>query len=251
MLIDSHCHILKTEYDNINEIKENAFSSGIKCIINNAYSMESIRELVNTNLHNNEFIAIGVGPEAVNNYTELDIKEIESYIKNKKVVAIGEIGLDYYWTKDNKDKQIKVFKDMLFLAEKYKLPVIVHSRDSIQDTYDIIKQYKVKGIMHCYSGSVEMAKEFIKLGFLIGIGGVITFKNAIKLVEVLKAIDIKNISLETDSPYLSPEPYRGKKNEPKNIIEIVKKIAEIKSLDVNEIIAATALNVSRMFDLKS
>ena len=105
--------------------------------------------------------------------------------------------------------------------------------------------------MHCYSGSVEMAKEFIKLGFLIGIGGVITFKNAIKLVEVLKAIDIKNISLETDSPYLSPEPYRGKKNEPKNIIEIAKKIAEIKSLDVNEVIDATTLNVSRMFDLKS
>lgn len=249
MLIDSHCHILKNEYDNINEIKENAFSSGVKYIINNAYSMESTRELVNTKLYNNEFIAIGVGPEDVNNYTDLDIIEIESYIKNKKVVAIGEIGLDYYWTKENKDKQIKVFKDMLLLAEKYNLPVIIHSRESIQDTFDIIKQYNVRGIMHCYSGSVEMAKKFIKQGFLIGIGGVITFKNAVKLIEVVKSIDIKNISLETDSPYLSPEPYRGMRNEPKNIIEVAKKISEIKNINVENVIKSTYLNVSSMFDL--
>lgn len=249
MLIDSHCHILKNEYDNIKEIKENAFSSGVKYIINNAYSMESTRELVNTKLYNNEFIAIGVGPEDVNNYTDLDIIEIESYIKNKKVVAIGEIGLDYYWTKENKDKQIKVFKDMLLLAEKYNLPVIIHSRESIQDTFDIIKQYNVRGIMHCYSGSVEMAKKFIKQGFLIGIGGVITFKNAVKLIEVVKSIDIKNISLETDSPYLSPEPYRGMRNEPKNIIEVAKKISEIKNINVENVIKSTYLNVSSMFDL--
>ena len=251
MLVDSHCHILRSEYDNINEIKEKTFSSGVKFIINNAYSIESTRELINENLHNNEFLAIGISPDNVDNYDKTILEEIKSYISNKKVVAIGEIGLDYYWTKDNKEKQIEVFNDMLSLAEEYNLPVIVHSRDSIQDTYNILKKYNVKGIMHCFSGSVEMAKEFIKLGFLIGIGGVVTFKNAIKLVDVVKNIDIKNISLETDSPYLSPEPYRGKKNNPKNVIEVAKKIAEIKNLNVEEVIDITTMNVCKTFDLKA
>lgn len=253
MFTDTHCHIYNEYYDNnIEQVYEKMKEANVDRIINNGCDSNSNKEVLNLlGKYSWMYGAIGIHPESADSYTDEDLKYIEEHIDDEKVVAIGEIGLDYYWTKDNKDKQIKVFKDMLFLAEKYKLPVIVHSRDSIQDTYDIIKQYKVKGIMHCYSGSVEMAKEFIKLGFLIGIGGVITFKNAIKLVEVLKAIDIKNISLETDSPYLSPEPYRGKKNEPKNIIEIAKKIAEIKSLDVNEVIDATTLNVSRMFDLKS
>lgn len=249
MLIDSHCHILKSEYDDVKKIKQDTFSSDIKYIINNAYSIVSIRELVNSELHPNEFIAIGIGPDDVNNYDESYKKEIETYLKNKKVVAIGEIGLDYYWTKENKEKQIKVFRDMLALAESYNLPVIVHSRESIQDTFNIIKEYKVKGIMHCFSGSIEMAQEFIKLGFLIGIGGVITFKNASKLIDVVKRIDINSISLETDSPYLSPEPYRGKKNHPKNIIEIAKKISMIKNINLQEVMDKTTSNVIRLFDL--
>lgn len=252
MLIDSHCHILKSEYDNIKKVKEEIFSSdlGIKYIINNSFSIESIRELMNTEIFPNEYLAIGIGPDGVNNYQESFKEEIESYLNNKKVIAIGEIGLDYYWTKDNKDKQILVFKDMLSIAEKYNLPVIVHSRDSIQDTYNILKEYNVRGIMHCYSGSVEMANEFIKLGFLIGVGGVITFKNAVKLIDVVKSIEITNISLETDSPYLSPEPYRGKQNHPKNIVEIAKKIAEIKNIKFNEVAYKTTQNVISMFDLQ-
>lgn len=249
MLIDSHCHILKSEYDNVEEIKKDLFKFNEIAIINNAYSIESIRELVNLNLYSNEYIAIGIGPDEVINYSKKIKDEIESYLNNKKIVAIGEIGLDYYWTKETKALQIKVFRDMLELAEKYNLPVIIHSRDSIQDTYDIVSEYKVKGIMHCFSGSIEMAKKFIDLGFLIGIGGVVTFKNAIKLVEVVKSIDINNISLETDSPYLSPEPYRGKKNVPNNIIEIAKKVANIKGISIDDVINVTTFNVTRMFDL--
>ena len=249
MLIDSHCHILKSEYDDVEKIKEDLFKSNQIAIINNAYSIESIRELVNLKLHPNEYIAIGIGPDEVINYNEKIKEEIESYLNSKKVVAIGEIGLDYYWTKDTKLIQIKMFRDMLGLAEKYNLPVIIHSRESIQDTYDIVSEYKVQGIMHCFSGSTEMAKKFIDLGFLIGIGGVVTFKNAVKLVEVVKSIDINNISLETDSPYLSPEPYRGKKNVPQNIIEIAKKIANIKGISIDEVIGVTTRNVTRMFDL--
>ena len=144
----------------------------------------------------------------------------------KKVVAIGEIGLDYYWTKDNKDKQIEYFKEQLKLAKKYDLPVIVHARDSIQDVYDILKESGIKkGSMHCYSGSLGMAKEFIKLGFKIGIDGPITFKNNKKGIEIVKNIDLEDILLETDSPYLSPEPNRGKQNLPLNLIYIAKKIA--------------------------
>ncbi len=249
MLIDSHCHILSSEYEDINKIKEDIFKSNIKYIINNAVSMKSIRELVNCNLHSNEFIAIGIGPEEINGYSEKYKEEIESYINHEKVIAIGEIGLDYYWTKDNKEEQIKVFRDMLSLAEKYRLPVIVHSRDSIQDTYNIIKEYNVKGIMHCYSGSLEMAKEFIKLGFLIGIGGVITFKNAVKLIDVVSNIDIENISLETDSPYLSPEPKRGKKNIPSNVSFVAEKIAELRDISTLEVIDVTGRTACAKFDL--
>ena len=146
------------------------------------------------------------------------------------------------------EKQKEVFKRQLEIAKKYNKPVIVHSRECIQDTYDILKVSSVKGIMHCYSGSVEMAREFCKIGFYLGIGGIVTFKNAVKLVDVIKDIGLEYIVLETDSPYLSPEPYRGKRNEPINVGVILQKICALKGLDYKDASEITTGNVLRLFD---
>ena len=176
---------------------------------------------------------------------------LENMLSNKKIVAIGEIGLDYHYDNTDRRKQRYHFIKQLELAEKYKLPVIIHSRDSIQDTYNILKEYKVKGVMHCFSGSLEMAREFVKLGYFISVGGIITFKNAKNIINVINNIDLSYILLETDSPYLSPEPYRGKKNEPKNIPIIASKIAEIRGVSLETIRDVTSGNACGLFDFFS
>ena len=250
MLIDSHCHILSSEYKNPKDIIENSKLCGVDKMIINGFDLESSREAITlANNYDYVYASIGIGPENIDNICENDFLEFEKLINNGKIVAIGEIGLDYYWTKENKEKQIYVFENMLALAKKYNLPVIVHCRQAIKDTYELLKKYKVNGILHCFSGSVESAKEFIKLGFLIGIGGVVTFKNAKEIKEIVKEIDLSNISLETDSPYLSPEPLRGKVNVPKNIIYVARKIAELKSVSLKEVLEVTSSNVTSKFDL--
>lgn len=251
MLIDSHCHVLSNEYDNINKIIENAKEKGVQKIIINGYDIRTSIDAVEiAKKYDGVYAAIGIGPESVNDFNENDIKVLENLFFHPKVVAIGEIGLDYYWTKENEEKQIKVFKMMLEIAKKNNLPVIVHSRSSIEQTYNLLKDYGVKGIMHCYSGSLEMAKKFIDLEFLIGVGGIITFKNAKKINDVVKNIDLKYIALETDSPYLTPEPYRGKKNEPSYVPLIASKIAEIKGISYKEVSDTTSDAVMLKFDLK-
>lgn len=250
MIIDSHCHLLSTEYDDVDkEIKE-AVSSGVSKIIINGYDVSSSIEAVElSKKYDRVYAAVGIGPENIDNVTENDIEKIKELTSNEKVVGVGEIGLDYYWTKENKEEQIKIFKNMLSIAKEKNLPVIVHSRESIKDTYDLLTNYNVTGILHCYSGSLEMAKEFIKKGFLIGIGGVITFKNATKLKEVVKGIPLDCISLETDSPYLTPEPFRGKKNNPSKLSYIITEIAKLKDLKEDNVISKTASNVMAKFDL--
>lgn len=251
MLIDSHCHILKEEYDNPNEVINRSLNNGISKIIINGYDLKTSKEsIILANSYKNVYCAIGIAPSDVDKMGENDIKEIEELIKNKKVVAIGEIGLDYYWTKENKEKQIFVFQKMLELAKKYKLPVIVHNREATKDTYNILREYGVNGIIHCFSGSLETAKEFIKIGFLIGVGGVVTFKNSKNIKEVVKNIDLSYISLETDSPYLSPEPKRGTINEPLNIKYIAQKVSQIKDAALSDVMDITSSNVIALFDLK-
>ena len=163
-------------------------------------------------------------------------------------MAVGEIGLDYHYDNSDKDKQICFFKRQLDIACKYNKPVIVHTRDSIQDTFDILKEYNVKGVIHCYSGSLEMAREFIKLGYHIGIGGICTFKNASNIINVIKNIDLEYIVLETDSPYLTPEPYRKFKNASMYIPIISKKIADIKGVDEELVMNTTTDSACRIFD---
>ena len=220
MFTDTHCHIFEEYYEDIAEVLERAKNVDITRVINNGCDNKSNKEVINlVNKHSNMYGAIGIHPEAIEEYNETDLQFIEDNITNKKIIAIGEIGLDYYYTKDNKEEQIKLFEHQLEIAKKYNLPVIIHSREATKDTIDILKKHEVTGVIHSFSGSLETAKEYIKMGFLLGINGVITFKNC-NLKDIIKEISLENIILETDSPYLTPTPYRGKKNEPARIINI-------------------------------
>ena len=250
MLIDSHCHVLSSEYDNVDEIIKDSINSGVEKIIVNGYDLKTSKEAVElANKYDHVYAAVGIGPSNVTDVNDETYDIISKLAKEAKVVAIGEVGLDYYWTTENKEMQLKVFKTMLKIAKTNNLQVIVHCRKSFLDTYNLLKESDLTGIIHCYSGSVDMAKRFIKLGFLLGIGGVITFKNAKSLKDVVKAIDINNFSLETDSPYLAPEPYRGKPNTPKNVKLVATEIANIKQVNLDEVIRVTGRSVCSKFDL--
>lgn len=249
MIIDTHCHIFNEEYENRDEILK-AISKENIIIIINGYDRKTNKEAIEiSERYKNVYASVGYHPSNINEITKEDFNIIEEQLNNKKVVAMGEIGLDYYHTKDNKQKQKEVFKKLIELAIKMKKPIIVHSRDSIQDVYDIMSQYKIKAILHAYSGSLEMAKEFVKLGFKLGIGGVVTFKNS-NLKDVVKEIGIENIVLETDSPYLTPDPYRGKKNNPIYLKIIIKKLSEIMQMEEKKIEETTYNNSVELFDLK-
>ena len=181
-----------------------------------------------------------------------DLKSSKESINlaNKFDFIIGEIGLDFYQKDFSRDEQIYFFKKQLEIANKLNLPVIIHSREANQDTFEIIKSFaKTNGVIHCYSGDVKMALDYINLGFFIGIGGIITFKNAKKMLDVVKNISIENILLETDCPYLSPEPNRGKRNDSSNLIYVAHKIAEIKNISLNEVAEKTKLNAKKLFNI--
>lgn len=249
-MIDSHAHIVNEFYDDIGDAVNKIKSEKIIAVINCSDSLETAKEVLSYSKKYENFLlpTAGIHPE---NIDELDISilsELEDLVKNNKFVAIGETGLDYNYNDENKDKQKEFFIRQIEIANKYNLPVIVHSRDAAQDTFDILKEHRCKGVVHCYSGSAEMAREYVKLGYYLGIGGVVTFKNS-KLYEVIESIDLKNILIETDSPFLSPEPFRGKKNIPSNVIYVAKKIAEIKKMNVEDVIKITNENCINIFDL--
>lgn len=246
-MIDTHCHILKEYYDNIDELVNGMEGYIITSGFDDSSNLEVI-ELVNK--YDKVYGTIGIQPEEIHKMTRESIKIIEDNINNPKIIGIGEIGLDYYWDDSKKEEQKNVFRQMLDLARKYHKPVVIHSREAIQDTYDILKEYSdIKCVLHCYSSSLEMAKTFIKMGVRLGIGGVLTFKNSKKLVEVVKEIPLEYLLLETDSPYLSPEPFRGKQNIPNNIYIVAQKIAEIKGISTEEVLNVTTRNAIRQFDL--
>lgn len=250
MFIDTHLHIGDSFGIEPDIFVGNALDNNVSILIASFCEKDDIM-LFTKYVDKYKFLyaTIGYHPEVANRVVEKDLDLLENLVKNnKKVVAIGEIGLDYYWNKDNKDIQIELFRKQLELAENLDVPVIIHTRDSIGECYDILKQYKVRGIIHCFSGSLEMAKKFINLGFYLGIGGVVTFKNS-KLYAVIEKIPLENIVLETDSPYLSPEPVRGKINQSSNIPYIAKKIADIKECTLEEVVNITTKNAIKLFDL--
>ncbi|MEG2457605.1 MAG: TatD family hydrolase [Bacilli bacterium] len=248
-LIDTHAHILKSENYNIEEVILKAKMSNVNKIINASVDLNTSIENISLSKQYNGiiFACVGIYPEYASTINSEDLIKIEELIKKNKVIAIGEIGLDYHYNKADKLEQKELFEYLLSLAQKYNLPVVIHSRDATDDTINILKKYKLKGIIHCFSGSKETAEEYHKLGYLLGIGGVITFKNS-KLKEVIKEIDTSYIVLETDSPYMTPVPYRGQKNEPKNISVVAEFISEIKNISIEEIALITTNNAHKIFD---
>ncbi len=249
MFTDTHCHIYKEYYENIDEILKRALESNINRVINNGCNRESNKEvLALANTYNNMYIALGIHPESADTYQKEDLTFIEENLSNPKVIAIGEIGLDYHYTKENKTFQIKLLESQLKIAETHNLPVIIHSREATEDTINTLKKYHIKGVIHSFSGSLETAKIYIKMGYLLGINGVITFKNS-KLKEVIKELPLEHLVLETDSPYLTPEPFRGKPNEPARIKEIATFISELKGISLEELARITNENIMRIFDI--
>lgn len=249
MYIDTHCHITRNDYNNIPFLISKIKDSGISKIIVNGTDMESNIEVLElTRKYDIVYGAIGFHPTELENFNEDDLMWLEEHINDDKIVAVGEIGLDYHYDNTDKDKEILAFRKQLEIAKKHNKPVIVHSRDAIQDTLDILKEYDLKGSLHCFSGSLEMAHEFIKCGYLIGVGGVVTYKNAKNIINVIKEIGLEYILLETDSPYLTPEPYRKEKNDSSFIPLISRKIAEIKEVDVDTVEKITSDNAIRLFD---
>lgn len=249
MFIDTHCHITRNDYDDIPFLIDKIKNNGIKMIIVNGTDMESNLEVLElTKKYEIVYGAIGFHPTELDKFKESDLDWLEEHINDEKIVALGEIGLDYHYDNTDKDKEIIVFKKQLEIAKKHNKPIIVHSRDAMQDTYDILKEYDLRGSFHCFSGSLEMAREFIKLGYLIGVGGVVTFKNAKNIINVIENIDLEYILLETDSPYLTPEPYRKYKNDSSYIPIIAKKIAEIKGVSLEVVEKTTNDNAEGLFD---
>lgn len=249
MFIDTHCHLYKEYYDDLDDIINKIKESKINRVINNGCDDKSNHEVLESiGKYSNMYGALGIHPESADSYTDEDLEFVKNHINDEKVVAIGEIGLDYYWTKENKEEQIKLFEKQLELAEVVNKPVIIHSRDATLDTIEILKKHHVRGVIHSFSGSYETACIYIKIGFLLGINGVITFKNC-NLKDVIDKIDLSNIVLETDSPYLTPVPYRGQKNDSTHVEDIARFICNIKGITMEELALVTNDNVKRVFDI--
>ncbi len=251
MFIDTHCHLSVEDYDDIDKVIEDNRSVGIDKIIISGCTRESILESLElSSKYEDVYVTIGYHPSEADITTIEDIVLLEEQIKNSKVVGIGEIGLDYHYGKENIDKQQYLFRRQLAMADRHHLPVVIHSRDATEDTINILKEFpNVKGDIHCFSGSLETARIYISMGYYLGIGGVVTFKNS-KLSNVISEIGLGSILLETDSPYLTPEPNRGKKNSSKYIPDIALKLAEILDISIDEVSKITLENTYSLFDFK-
>ena len=251
-MIDTHTHINMIESISIDEVLKNAKDNGIdKIIVPSAYpnDINTVMSLVEKYV--NVYGMLGVHPTEVRDWDDGLIERIKEYSKHPKIVAIGEIGLDYYWDKSFNDLQKEVFIKQIKLANELNLPISIHDRDAHGDTYNILKEFNKNSnvIMHCFSGSVEFAKECIKEGWYIALGGVVTFKNAIKIKQVAKEIPLESLLLETDAPYLTPVPYRGEENQPAYLKYIAEEIAKIRDVHIDEIVQVTAKNSTTVFDL--
>lgn len=252
-IFESHAHYTDEAFDeDRDELLANSRENGIEYIIEVGASMESTRECVALAAkYDNVYAAVGVHPSDTAPLTDDFIDYMrQQVLNNKKVVAIGEIGLDYYWNEPEPEIQKKWFIKQLDLAVETGAPVIIHSRDAAKDTLDILSlpQYKgIRGVIHCYSYSPEMAQIFLKMGYHIGVGGVVTFKNAKKLVETVEMTPLDRILTETDSPYMAPVPNRGTRNDSRNIRYVADKIAELKGVSVREVIDTTNENARKLF----
>lgn len=255
MIFDTHAHYDDDAFDEDRDtLLGEIFSSGICCITDVGASVKSSKSAVALSKKCPQiYAAVGVHPDSTADMTEEDIETLRSLAQEKKVVAIGEIGLDYYWDNSPREVQKKWFERQLELAREVDLPVIIHSREAAKDTMDIMREAAKAGntgVIHCYSYAAPMAKEYISMGFFIGIGGVLTFKNARVIKEVASEIPLSSIVLETDSPYLAPVPYRGKRNNSMYLKEVVKQLAQIKQVSEETVITTTLANAKRLYRLE-
>lgn len=248
-IFDTHAHYDDEQFDSDrSELLASLTGKGISGVISCGVNAESSKANIDLS-EKYPFIYAAVGYHGLN--TEdltgdyLDI--LKDLIKNEKTVAIGEIGLDYHYEKETRDIQLKIFREQIELANEYNLPVIVHDREAHEDTLNILKELKPRGVIHCFTGSVEMAKEIVKIGMYIGLGGAVTFKNAVKPVEVAKFVPADRLLVETDCPYMTPVPFRGKRNDSSLIPYTAEKIAEVRGVTAQEILDLTAENARALF----
>lgn len=254
MLFDSHTHINDKRFDLDQEkVINDAYESGVTLMMLPGSNLESSASAVEiSKKYECVYAAVGVHPHDSVEMDDLTLDMIRILAKNVKVKAIGEIGLDYYYDFSPRDIQKKWFREQLLLAKELKLPVIIHDRDAHQDVFDILKEvnaYETGVIMHCFSGSEELAKEYLKLGAYISLAGPITFKNARKVNDVAKIVPMDRLLIETDSPYLTPTPFRGKRNEPKYVRYVAEKIAEIREFDFEYVAKKTYENAKNAFNI--
>lgn len=254
MIFESHAHYDDKAFDeDREELLEQIRERGVGTIINVSASMEGVKDTLSlTESYPFVYGAVGIHPDHVGELDEENFSWLQKQCGREKVVAVGEIGLDYYWDKESHERQKYWFIRQLSLAREQKLPVIIHSREAAQDTMEIMKAHGegLEGVIHCFSYSPQMALEYVKMGYYIGVGGVVTFKNAKKLKETVLQIPLERILLETDCPYLAPVPYRGKRNCSLYLSYVAKEIGELKGVATEEVIRITEKNGQRMYHLE-
>ena len=253
MIFETHAHYDDEQFDqDRDEILQSMAAGGIGTIVNVSASYDSCWRVVDmVQVYPFMYAAVGVHPDEVGALNEERLEEMRKLCEDPKVVAIGEIGLDYYWDKEAREEQRHWFIRQLELARKLGLPVLIHSREAAADTVEVMKEYGkgLKGVIHCYSYSAEMAKEYVKMGYYIGVGGVVTFKNARKLKETVREIPLTSIVLETDCPYLAPVPYRGKRNSSLYLPYVAEEIAALKQVSFEEVVSQTERNAKDLYGL--
>ena len=252
-LIDTHTHLIDKKYRDIDSIISNFSKDGIDSVISIGIDLESSKETIEIASRNKKvYYAMGFHPHNAKKYNHKEFKDfVYENLNDEKFVAIGEIGLDYHYNLSSPKIQKKVFKKQIKLAYKLDLPIIIHMRDSYEDTIKILKKYKTKikkAVFHCFTGDKNQAKEIIEMGLYLSFGGIITFKNSDTIREVLKHVPLEKVLVETDSPYLSPEPYRGKINEPSRVRIIAKKMSEILDIDYEHIVKILNKNAKQLFE---
>ena len=252
MYFNTHTHLNSDELYNKRDVFiQHALNNNVMNLVVAGYDIESSYKAVQiANEYPFIYATVGVSPNDCLDTTDEDLKVIEELLQNPRVVALGEIGLDYYWEDVPHDKQKDVFIKQIEIAKRYNKPIVIHARDAYEDTYQILKQAQHYGIMHCYSGSVEMAKRYIEIGFEISLAGPVTFKNAKVPKAVATEIGIDHLMIETDCPYLTHHPFRGKLNEPANVVYIAQEVAKLKNMEIEDVARITTFNAKKVFGIK-
>lgn len=254
MLIDTHSHIdLDNFEDHFDKVIETAKEYGVEKIVIPGVSPDGFERIVDLcERYENVFGAVGVHPEDVNSYDDKAESLIREYIKHPKIVAVGEIGLDYYWDKSQIERQKEIFERQIHIAKEFNKPVLVHDREAHLDTFEILKRTnaaQVGVVMHCFSGSPEFAMECVREGFYIALGGVVTFKNAKKTKEVAKVVPLDKLLLETDAPYMAPVPFRGQENQPAFVKFVAQEIADLRGISFEEVASSTTKNAQNLLKI--